>query len=63
MSKTETDGRVGRDKTKTLRVSIKDWLFLDEMAGQGTPLSEALHELIENYKEYGDMEEVDWEEL
>lgn len=63
MANNKADGRVKRDRTKTLRVDLKDWLFIDELAGEGTPLREAVSELVKTYKEYGDMETVDLEEM
>lgn len=63
MANNKTESRTQRDRTKTMRVELEDWLYIDRLAGEGTPLRKAVSELVKIHKEYGDMETVDLEGL
>lgn len=51
--------RYERNRTKAVRAYIQDWMLIDEVAGPDRPMKEGLHEIVEGYKEYKEIEDVD----
>lgn len=40
-----------RKRLKTVKIPIKDWVFVDQYAGNNLTLYEAMHEIISDYRE------------
>jgi hypothetical protein len=53
--------RYERNKTKAVRAYLQDWMLIDEVAGEDRPMKDGLHEIVEGYKEYKEIEGVDIE--
>lgn len=57
MSRTSAKGSK-RKRIKTVKIPLKDWIFVDRYAGDELTLYEAMHEIMTNYRDlqeqYGD---------
>lgn len=59
----KTDKSMKKKTSKTVRVDIKDWLYLYDMVGDEAPMKEAVRRCVEAHKELKEMEEIDLEDL
>lgn len=50
-----------RDLTRTVRVDLKDYLYLHKLAGEDRAIKEAVRELVETHKEINDIEIEEYE--
>lgn len=51
--------RIQRNRTDHVRIYKKDWLIVDEVAGEDRPMKDGFHDIIEGYKEFRGMKEAD----
>jgi len=59
----KTDKSLKKKSTKTVRVTIDDWLYLYRIVGDERPMKEAVSEVIKAHKEVKELEDMDLEDL
>lgn len=59
MSNKKRNGRPRR-KMKTVKIPMKDWVYLDEYCGKDKNLHDGIHEIVQFHREYsGDIEKIE----
>lgn len=61
--RTDVNKAMEKKTSKTVRVTMRDWLYLYELVGDERPMREAVSEVIEAHKELEEMEDMDLEDL
>lgn len=61
--RTNVNKAMEKKTSKTVRVTMRDWLYLYELVGDERPMREAVSEVIEAHKELEEMEDMDIEDL
>ena len=51
--------RIERSRTKPVRIYLRDWIIVDEKAGEDRPIKEGFREIIQEWKEDRDIEVIE----